>query len=53
MHASQMRDGEESRDAYEAPAVEVLGTVELLTACGGGGGTDTLGGGGGVPSGLP
>jgi hypothetical protein len=42
MYANQMRDGE-SRDAYEAPAIEVLGTVEFLTACGGGGGTDMLG----------
>jgi hypothetical protein len=42
MYASQKRYGGESHDAYEAPAIEVLGTVEFLTACGGGGGTDML-----------
>jgi hypothetical protein len=42
MNASQKRDGGKSRDAYEAPAIEVLGTVEFLTACGGGPGTDMI-----------
>jgi hypothetical protein len=38
-------------EPYKAPAVEVLGTVEELTACGSSAGTDFYGGGGGVPSG--
>jgi hypothetical protein len=53
MHASQMPDGEESRDPYEAPAIEVLGTVEFLTAGSTGSSSDGLGGGGGLPSGIP